>query len=53
MVAPTIKTSNIAQTGRGWRLNVCEANFTLSEAKQHDSPPFRTVGDACPYNRER
>ena len=38
MVAPTIKTSNIAQTGRGRRLNVCEANFTLSEAKQFDRP---------------
>ena len=24
--------------GRGRRLNVCEANFTLSEAKQFDRP---------------
>ena len=41
MVAPTIKNIKRAQIGRGWRLNVCEANFTLSEAKQHDRPVYK------------
>ena len=29
---------NHRRIGRGRRLNVCEANFTLSEAKQFDRP---------------
>ena len=34
--SPTGKISKIPQICRGRRLNVCEANFTLNEVKQHD-----------------
>ena len=38
--APTGLIGALIFIGRGWRLNVCEANFTLSEAKQHDRPVY-------------